>query len=161
MRPKQGEEGYFLGWNADEDDFLVRTAATDAAALSKASTTPVMQRDGVVRPPVLPIATREDIIMCILHCTMAMGRLAGLYIMRRCSEATDEQKALVSTELIRRHLKIKVYARGADLLKPPNLKGHQVSDLFKAWRESIADLLGEETSEGVLRLRLAHFQNLK
>lgn len=152
QRPKKDKDGveqpgFYTG--LEGNTFAERTAETDAAALARANAEPqVLLRDGVKRDPVLPFQCREDVVFCILHCTMAIGRLAGLYIMHLCSEATDAQKALVRAELRRNHLRIPVYARGKDLLKAPSLKGHHVGDLFKVWRTSIAATLGVDRSDG-------------
>lgn len=167
-KPKKNIPGYYLGIEGDDgsdsdndgdDDsdsdkvvvFAERTMHTDATALSwnqpPDNVVPVLMRDGVSREPVLEVAERLDIVPCILHCTMAIGRLAALYVMQLCSVATAAQKSSVCAVLRGKHLRIPVYARGKDLLQAPSIKGHHTKDLFSVW-PSIAVALGVENTPG-------------
>lgn len=153
IAPTETEAGGFLGLAADECSFTERTAASDAVDLATPGAV-LKDKHGVTRVAVLPIMVRRDIIPCILHMTMCVGRLAALYVMRLCSTATMVQKHAVNRLLKAKHVDIKVYARGQDLRKPPSIKGCETKALFEAWegeagvRVSIAETLGVAGTAG-------------
>ena len=78
-----------------------------------------------------------DIVMCILHCTMSIGRLAAMYLVQLCSTRDSSVKNAVSAELRRNHIYINVFATGKKLQKAPNLKGHHTKTLFDMFKRLV------------------------
>lgn len=125
----------WLGKTPDGGTFEPRTAISDAAALARTTPTgqplKVTRRDGVKAAAALPIAERLDIVTCILHGTMAFGKMAARFVLDKASRAADDARRAVGTALRSKHIPLNVNARGKK--KKIGLKGNQTKDLFDLW----------------------------
>lgn len=152
----------FSGKTPDGSRFEERTRISDATAFAK--TTPTGQplrvclRDGVKEPPALPIPIRLDIVACILHGTMAFGKMAARFLLQRTARAPLAGKIAVAAELRRAHLRLNVYATAKK--KKISLKGNETRKFFDVWPVLAQHLSLEGTPEDAAMQHMGNLLNV-